>query len=115
MKLTLPIPPSANRLWRRAGSTIHRSQEYVRWREAALWALAEQGVLPEDRHRGPVAVRIDLVGPVGIDTDNAIKATLDILQHAGLYANDRQVRRLLVERAGGDGPAHLEVTVGAMA
>jgi len=32
-----------------------------------------------------------------LDIDNPVKATLDALQEAGVYANDRQIKRLIVE------------------
>lgn len=32
-----------------------------------------------------------------LDIDNPVKATLDALQEAGVYLNDRQIKRLIVE------------------
>jgi len=41
--LSLPFPPSVNRLWRATkGGGVYRSPKYVAWRKAAMWQLAGQ-------------------------------------------------------------------------
>jgi crossover junction endodeoxyribonuclease RusA len=53
--------------------------------EALLCGLSVQvNVFPPDRRRR--------------DLDNILKATLDAMQHGGVYADDSQIHRLLVER-----------------
>lgn len=46
------------------------------------------------------------------DLDNLLKAPLDAMQHAGIYLDDSQIRRLLIEHAGIDRERpRLEVTI----
>ena len=47
-----------------------------------------------------LSVEIELYPPDRrkIDVDNRIKAVLDLLQHAGVYQDDSQIDRILIER-----------------
>lgn len=89
--LDLPMPPSANRLWRYArGGRVHRSQEYVKWCEQAdmtVMATKKPGRLP--KILGPFKVVLYLNREHGGDGDNRIKACLDYLQSRDLVRNDR--------------------------
>lgn len=42
IEFNLPLPPSANRLWRSNRGRVHRSPEYLAWLEAAGWLLLSQ-------------------------------------------------------------------------
>jgi Holliday junction resolvase RusA-like endonuclease len=37
--ITLPLPPSVNRLWRAGRRRVYRSRQYEAWRTEAGWTL----------------------------------------------------------------------------
>jgi crossover junction endodeoxyribonuclease RusA len=87
--LDLPIPPSANKLWRRAGDRVHRSAEYMGWTKTAGWELLAQR---------PVSLpgSVKLVVRAGLpprprDLDNLLKALCDLLEEHGIVENDASV------------------------
>jgi len=103
--IVLPFPPSANRYWRHpttgklAGRHLLSADGRV-FREAVLRnAQAERwpSFNPDQR----LAVRILAYMPDKRrrDLDNVLKAALDALTHAGVWADDSQVDSLLIERA----------------
>lgn len=97
--ITLPYPPSTNRIWRSVRGRVVQSAEAREWKatagwsaRAAGWTLAVADVAveivlhPRLTLRGrPSARRVDL--------DNAIKATMDALNGIA-YEDDRQVVRI---------------------
>lgn len=110
--LTLPWPPSANRIWRNrrkcGGPYLHpRVGEY---RAAVLASVIDHsdGIVPEPL-AGLLQIALELRPPRrGYDVDNRVKPVLDALQHAGVVEDDAQFRRVCVEefpdepRAGGE-------------
>lgn len=85
----IPIPPSANRLWRIFGSRMHKSKDYVQWLEHVGWLLKRD--LPHVRN-ARVGVRIDVHGGKGFtkrrDMDNCLKPVLDALRESGVIEDD---------------------------
>lgn len=103
MRLVLPYPPSTNRYWR----------------HPTKGALAGRHLISEDgrKYRKEVAdtvranrqavglrarLRIEVVAcPPDLrrrDLDNALKALLDAVQHAGVYEDDSQIDDLRIIR-----------------
>lgn len=87
---TIPVPPSANALWRAVpGKGVLKSKQYRAWLQEA------QGVLLEHAWNGirfgKEPVRIRIVPPFNArrDIDNYGKATLDALVHANVLHSDR--------------------------
>ncbi|MBL8812527.1 MAG: RusA family crossover junction endodeoxyribonuclease [Planctomycetaceae bacterium] len=97
MKLNLPIPPSANRIWRRVGNRTLLSREGRQYRKRVCDILQILGVQPMT---GPLDVRIDFFPPDRRrrDLDNLNKALLDALAFGGAYHDDSQIFRLMLER-----------------
>ena len=101
--LTLPMPPSANRLqqtraYRAKGTGKVMAMRYSTSDYAAWKALAEADVASQS-HGDQVAWRYEmrLTIPVGrIDPDNRIKPTSDLLQSCGIIANDKHLMRLVL-------------------
>lgn len=90
----LPLPPSANRMWRRSGRRIHPSAEYDDWKHRARICLIQQakGAMLVGRYR------IAIVLPEQRkDADNLIKPLGDALQRAGIIENDRHLRGLTLD------------------
>ncbi len=107
--LTLPWPPSVNHYWRavtmpgkKGGPSVvrHLISKAGRDYKAAVDAVVNQAGA---RHglTGRLSIRVDLYPPDRRqrDIDNSIKATLDALVAAGVFADDSQVDRLEVVRA----------------
>jgi len=93
--LTIPNPPSLNKLWaRKGGGGRTKSREYRAWLTAAGWEVRRQAVgMPA------LACRYDMTLNVPIsrrDTDNWPKPIGDLLQMAGVVTNDGNIHRLSV-------------------
>lgn len=107
--LTLPFPPSTNTYWRHlskgplAGRTL-LSEAGRTYREAVRkLVLAEHCPTHAAEHR--LSVQIDAWMPDRRrrDLDNMLKATLDALTHAGVWADDSQIDHLSIRRMVGIG------------
>ena len=102
LRLTLPWPPSVNRYWRSVpagrGVRVLISREGRAFRRDAVARLARFGRRPP--LTGRLDVRIALCAPTrrALDIDNRMKGLLDAMQHAGVYRDDGQIDRLLIER-----------------
>lgn len=103
--LTLPYPPSTNRIWRRAGNRTIKSDAAKKYqREAAIKALIS-GVT---RFSGPIRLDVTLhpKKPLRkpknavrcIDLSNAIKCAEDSLNGVA-WEDDRQIEELTARRA----------------
>lgn len=94
LTVELPYPPTINSYYRHVGFRTLISREGRAYRRTVCAILRRVGVRPME---GRLAVGIDLYPPDRRrrDCDNAQKALLDALQHAGVYGDDSQVKRLL--------------------
>ncbi len=101
--VTLPWPPSTNRIWRNVAVSgkprTLLSQEGSVYRKAAADACLVAklaGKQIPDR----LALRLVVQAPDrrARDLDNTVKAVQDALTHAGVWLDDSQIDRLLVER-----------------
>lgn len=99
ISLTLPLPPSANRLHRRGRDStgavvMHKSGEYRDWiKRAGQLALIQ---VAGDAVPYRYAMRI-VLPETRKDADNYIKPIGDLLQKAHVITNDKHLCRLLVE------------------
>lgn len=90
--VSLPIPPSANQLWRSArtsdGVKVYKSKEYSQWLEVAVM-LCKMGL---DKRTEPAEIKLHVIGGKGWrknrDLGNIEKASTDCLKHAGVIADD---------------------------
>ncbi len=96
VRLTLPIPPSTNNLYR--GGPRYKTGEYRAWITEAAYGAMIQGMqtalaLPKGRYR------IDIAAPFSRrrDLDN-VKAVMDLLVEVGILPNDNMVDDLRVRR-----------------
>lgn len=107
--LTLPYPPSVNALWRRGENGVYRSDRYRTWICAAGNELKAQR---PGRVAGPFAIVVELGRPDRRqrDSDNALKAVLDLLEAHRVIDNDSLQRRTTVEWTEGIVGARVTVT-----
>lgn len=94
-RFTLPWPPTVNTYWRHVGAKVLISAEGRAYRKAVFGLLAACGPLA-----APVSLEIVACPPDRRkrDLDNLLKAPLDSMQHAGLYADDADVAKLTITR-----------------
>ena len=102
-KLVLPRPISVNNLFVNAKGGRYTSPKYKAWKELAGLMLNQQDTTPVP---SPYNVEITVPQTWRGDVDNCAKACLDILQAREILDNDRNVNRLLIQRAN-----HPETTV----
>lgn len=103
MEITLPWPPSVNHYWRHVGHRTLLSKKGREYRKAvAINVLLVTNALEGCREPlvGDVEVSIVAHPPDKRrrDLDNLPKAILDALEHAGVFEDDNQVARLVIER-----------------
>ncbi|MFK53655.1 RusA family crossover junction endodeoxyribonuclease [Salmonella enterica] len=104
MKLTLPFPPSVNTYWRHPNKGPFAGKSLIsvagrKFRSATCAVIIEQlRRLPKPTSTH-AAVEIILYPPDKRirDLDNYNKALFDALTHAGVWEDDSQVKRMLVE------------------
>ncbi|MCU1787497.1 RusA family crossover junction endodeoxyribonuclease [Pectobacterium polaris] len=104
MKLILPFPPSVNTYWRSPSSGPLAGRHLVSAKGRAFRTQAIACVLEQLRCKPKaitslVAVTITFYPPDRRtrDMDNYLKAPLDALTHAGVWADDSQIKRMLLE------------------
>lgn len=104
MKLTLPFPPSVNTYWRapNKGPLAGRhliSEKGRKFRLAAFASVIEQLRRKPKPLDGDLSVAVVLYPPDrrNRDLDNYGKALFDALTHAGIWHDDSQMKRMLVE------------------
>lgn len=104
MKLVLTFPPSVNTYWRAPNKGPLAGRHLISakgraYQSAACVAIVEQlRILPKPSS-SLASVEIVLYPPDERrrDIDNYNKALFDALTHAGIWEDDSQVRRMLVE------------------
>lgn len=77
-----------NRLWRASKNGVYRSPKYNDWRTPSLWQAAQQA--KGKKVDGPYKLTLLAVKPDKRrrDLDNLFKAASDVLQSAGVVADD---------------------------
>lgn len=100
-EFVLPFPPSVNTYWRQnyTRRCTYVGKEGKAYQSNVLASVIESlGRMPK-AVTGELLLELDLYPPTKrvIDTDNRLKACLDALEMAGVYANDSQIKRLVVE------------------
>lgn len=88
VEVHIPIlPPSANNLWRRSGTRIHKSSRYAKWLiDAGFIVMAQRA----GSITGPYKMTINAVRPDKRrrDLDNLAKGTCDLLKSVGVIEDD---------------------------
>lgn len=96
LTITLPFPPSVNRYWRAINGRNVLSAEGRQYRlKVSSLCYRVSGF---DNRRLEVIIVANPPDNRRRDLDNLCKATLDCMQHAGLYDDDSQIDRLTIAR-----------------
>ncbi|HHR6399554.1 TPA: RusA family crossover junction endodeoxyribonuclease [Providencia alcalifaciens] len=95
----LPFPPSVNTYWRHVGKKTLISEKGRKFRANAIAAVYEQLRKRPKAITEHVSVTVKMYPPSKrrMDIDNYLKAPFDALTHAGIWSDDVQVRRAVIE------------------
>lgn len=118
IELTLPEPPSVNRIWRNGRGRNYLSQEARDFKLAAKVAATKAGFLKGGAFPFPagVAIRVTLTwfrNRRAGDLDNRVKATLDCLNRV-LWSDDDQIVELHCYRKDAPKQGRVELIVEAV-
>lgn len=96
--LELPEPPSANRYWRRAGTTIYVSDEAKQYRQDVMARYLTKHGGKIAFPTGAIEVRLEWhrARRQG-DLDNRVKCALDALRRLA-YTDDKQIAAITAVR-----------------
>jgi len=99
MQLNLPFPPSVNGYWRSTREGVLISERGRIFRSNALASIYQQLRSRPTALLTELDVHLVLYPPTRAkrDLDNFQKALFDGLTHAGIWKDDSQVKRMLVE------------------
>lgn len=93
----IPCPPSVNHYYRHVGPRVLISREGRLYRERVSALLVSYCV---PTFKGAVSLDIQLYPPDARrrDIDNCLKSCMDAFTFGGLYNDDYQVKKLMIER-----------------
>lgn len=115
IKLSLPWPPSANHYWFivacKGGGRKVIGKKGKLFREEVANVVGTQSPM-----EGRLYIKLDVYPPDKRkrDLDNLLKATLDALEHAGIYGDDNQIDDIRIVRKEVDKPGRLDITLGVI-
>jgi crossover junction endodeoxyribonuclease RusA len=91
IRITLPVPPSANNYWRHDRGRTHRTHEADQYRRTVSLLCSIEGIEP---YAGNVCLSIDVYRPAKRgDLDNFLKVAIDSLRGYA-YVDDNQIVEL---------------------
>lgn len=105
--LTIPVPPSANTLWKNvAGGGRRRTGGYNSWYEEAGWTINTQKA---GKIRGPYQISIRVPMDARADIDNLVKPIVDLLVKMGVTSDDKMLQAVSIRRCATAKAAHITV------
>lgn len=98
LMLTLPFPPSVNSYWRNTKRGTLVSAKGRVFRANAIAAVYEQLKRRPKAIESNVFVLVKLYPPTkqARDIDNFLKAPFDALTHAGVWVDDKQIKKWML-------------------
>lgn len=113
LMLTLPFPPSVNTYWRNTKRGTLVSAKGRVFRANAIAAVYEQLKRRPKAIESDVFVSVKLYPPTkqARDIDNFLKAPFDALTHAGVWGDDKQIKKMDVEWMDVINGGKLEITI----
>ena len=113
INISLPWPPSVNRVWRSVGGRVLLSAEGRAYRQAVAVAVLEQHGAG-DPLTGRLSMIIEAYPPDRRkrDIDNLAKASIDAIGSTKLiFVNDSQIDHLSIHRCAVEKPGRLEIQI----
>lgn len=113
INITLPWPPSVNRIWRCVGGRVLLSAEGRAYRELVAVAVLEQHG-SGDPLAGRLSMTIHAYPPDKRkrDIDNLAKASIDAIGSTKLiFEDDSQIDHLSIHRCAVEKPGRLEIQI----
>lgn len=101
LTLTLPVPPSANRIWRRVGDRTLLSRAARQYHKAVKTQVTGELLLRRWQSlTGRLAIKLALYSKTAAprDLDNVFKLVGDALTASGVWLDDSQIDCLMIER-----------------
>jgi crossover junction endodeoxyribonuclease RusA len=113
--LTLPYPPSANRLWRAVNGRNIKSREYRDWMTEAYAAVLQQYTRPHLPGDYRMTINADRPDRRRRDLGNILKAAEDALVHCGVVQDDSMAQGITLAWSGSEPvkPALLHISLEA--
>jgi len=104
LRVTVKPPPSANSLFVNLphGHGRAKSKAYKNWLTDSLWKLRMDTPISGVYHDRAVSVRYLIPFNNRRDLGNYEKPLSDLLQAAGIFQNDKQIKRILLEWVDGE-------------
>lgn len=100
--LTIPFPPSVNRLWRQFKGRTIVSKVGREYRKSVAFACLDSQWPEIPEADVSVVIRAFMPDARRRDLDNLLKASLDGLTLAGIWQDDSQIKKLTIEHCGID-------------
>lgn len=97
--IAMPWPPSVNTYWRHVGAKVLISANGRQYREAVRQQAAAEHWPQFGDKRLAVDIEAFMPDRRRRDLDNVLKAALDSLTHAGIWADDSQIDSLTIRRS----------------
>lgn len=98
ISLTLPWPPSVNRLWRMGKGNWYSTSLYKNYQKIVYYSVnLSKRIKFDDKAILSVTLYAYPPDKRKRDLDGLLKAVLDSLQHSGLFKDDSMVKRLFLE------------------
>ena len=96
--ISLPYPPSGNHMWKHAGGKHYLTKAAMAYYSQVAYIIAQTGMRLGLEER--LAVEVDVYPPDKRkrDLSNVIKVLEDACTKAGLWQDDSQIDRLVVQR-----------------
>lgn len=108
MKIYLPIPPSANMLFRTTDGKRFKTAKYRNWLDAGTQYIASQGIVIQPFKE----VHIEIYVPrlrFNSDIDNRIKPVLDLLVKTDIIQDDSLVKSIYAEWVDRDADCYVTI------
>lgn len=113
--VTLPFPPTVNTYWRTWRGRTIISAKGRQYRAECMACASLRPLAAFSFYHLTVSIIAWLPDARRRDLDNLLKAPLDALGHARVYADDSQIHDLRIVRAGVDRDSpRLEITIGVL-
>lgn len=106
----LPLPETTNNAYRSSGRHWYKSEKAKAWEDTAGYLVSS--AWDKKQFTDNVSVEIYIHVNRDRDIDGSLKPILDLFQRIGVYKNDKQVKKMMVEKSQDKLNPRVEVTIG---